>query len=87
MKYLEELKPGSLFVLNNEKFILTADFKEYKNQKSKKMSINLETGFVNWVLEDAIVDTLDLYYRDKDANIIALKEHKNEYTEKGQNIS
>jgi|688.fasta_scaffold42993_3 hypothetical protein len=87
MKYLEELKPGALFVLNNEKFILTADFKQYKNQKSKKMAINLETGFVNWVLEDAIVEILDLYYRDKDANIIALKERKNEYVEKGQDIS
>jgi hypothetical protein len=87
MKYLEELNPGSLFVMNGDKFILSADFKQYKDQKSKKMAINITTGFVNWIVDDAIVDTLDLYYRDKDANIIALKEYKNEYTEKGHNIS
>ena len=86
MKYLEELNPGDLFVWNNSKFILTTDFKQKKKDKSQKMAINIINGFIQWIVEDAIVEDLDLYYRDKDANIVALKERKNEYTEKNNNF-
>jgi hypothetical protein len=87
MKYLEELKPGDLFLVGSKRFILTGDFKSTKSQKTKKMSIDIETGFVSWLDEDSIVESLDLYYRDKDGNILALKEHKNEYTDKTTNLS
>jgi hypothetical protein len=87
MKYLEELKPGDLFLMDKKRFILTGDFKSTKDQKTKKMSIDIETGFANWLVEDSVVESLDLYYRDKDGNILALKEHKNEYTDKTPNIS
>ena len=71
---------------NNDKFILTTDFKKSKEDKSKKMAINIHNGFVQWIMEDAVVEDLDLYYRDKDANIVALKERKNEYTEKNSHF-
>jgi hypothetical protein len=87
MKYLEELKPGDLFSMDKKRFILTGDFKSTNDQKTKKMSIDIETGFVNWLIEDSVVELLDLYYRDRDGNILALKEHKNEYTDKTPNIS
>jgi hypothetical protein len=87
MKYLEELNSGDLFLWNNDKFILTTDFKKSKEDKSKKMAINIHNGFIQWIIEDAIVEDLDLYYRDKDANIVALKERKNEYTEKNSHFS
>jgi hypothetical protein len=87
MKYLEELKPGDLFLIDKKRFILTGDFKSTKDQKTKKMSIDIETGFASWLVEDSVVESLDLYYRDKDGNILALKEHKNEYTDKTPNIS
>jgi hypothetical protein len=86
MKYLEELNAGDLFLWNNDKFILTTDFKQSKEDKSKKMAINIQNGSVQWIIEDAIIEDLDLYYRDKDANIVALKERKNEYTEKNNNF-
>jgi len=87
MKYLEELKPGDLFLIDKKRFILTGDFKSTKDQKTKKMSIDIQTGFASWLVEDSVVESLDLYYRDKDGNILALKEHKNEYTDKTPNIS
>jgi hypothetical protein len=87
MKFLEEIESGSLFIWNNSRFILTSDYKEYKDKKSTKMSVNIDTGNIQWIISDAMVEELDLYYRDKDSNIIALKERKNEYSEKNTNIS
>lgn len=82
MKYVEELKPGDLFLVNNERFILTSDFRLSKEDKYKRLSVNISNGFLQWVEDDKIVESLDLYFRDKEGNIIALKEIKNEYSEK-----
>lgn len=82
MKYIEELKPGDLFLVNNERFILTSDFRLSKEDKYKRLSVNISNGFLQWVEDDKIVESLDLYFRDKEGNIIALKEIKNEYSEK-----
>lgn len=82
MKYIEELKPGDLFLVNNERFILTSDFRLSKEDKYKRLSVNVSNGFLQWVEDDKIVESLDLYFRDKEGNIIALKEIKNEYSEK-----
>ncbi len=80
-KYLEELSPGDLFVVNDNHFILTADFTNPKSSKAQRMCISVTNGFVSWINNDTIVATVDLYYRDSDSNIIALKEYKNEYKE------
>lgn len=86
MKYIEELKPGDLFLLKNERFILTSDFRLSKDNRYKRLSININTGFLHWFDDNNIVDNLDLYFRDKEGNIIALKEIKNEYSEKTSNL-
>ena len=86
MKYLEELKPGDLFTINGRRFILTSDFRSDKNLKSKKLSIDIENGFPNWIMDDTIVEVLDLYYRDTEGHIISLKEYNNEYTDKTNHV-
>jgi hypothetical protein len=86
MKYIEELKPGDLFILKNERFILTRDFKLSTNNLYKRLSVNINTGFLQWLDDNDIVDSVDLYFRDKEGNIIALKEIKNEYSEKTSDI-
>lgn len=86
MKYVEELKPGDLFLLKNDRFILTSDYKISSENRQKRLSVNINNGFLQWIDDDAAVEVTDLYYRDKDANIIALKEIKNEYSEKTTNL-
>jgi hypothetical protein len=86
MKYIEELKPGDLFMLKNERFILTRDFKLSTNNLYKRLSVNINTGFLQWLDDNNIVDSVDLYFRDKEGNIIALKEIKNEYSEKTSDL-
>lgn len=78
MKYLEEIKPGQLFSYKENRFILTSDF----TKSNKRSCISLNNGFVSWLPDNTVVDLLDLYYRDQDGNIVAVKEYKNEYTEK-----
>ncbi|NBU33506.1 hypothetical protein EB118_18135 [bacterium] len=75
MKYLEELVPGSIFLYNNNKYFLSADFKINKSQ-TKKLCLNFENGYSQWLDANTMVDLLDLYYRDIDGNILSLKEFK-----------
>lgn len=86
MKYVEELKPGDLFLVKNDRFILTSDYKISKSNRYKRLSVNVNNGFLQWIDDGEAVDVLDLYYRDKEGNIIALKEIKNEYSEKTTNL-
>lgn len=86
MKYVEELKPGDLFLIKNERFILTSDFRLSKENKYKRLSVNISNGFLQWIEDDKIVESLDLYFRDKEGNILAIKETKNEYSDKTTNL-
>jgi hypothetical protein len=81
MKYLEELIVGDLFVYKNEYFILTCDFKIIKGNR-KYLCVSIKNGFSHWMEGNTSIEILDLYFRDKEGNIIAVKERKNEYTEK-----
>lgn len=78
MKYLEELSPGDLFVFQNKRFILTSNFKQKKNDAIHYEAISIIDGMPRWFIAASIVDLLDLYYRDKDGNILLLKEFKDE---------
>lgn len=81
MKYIEELNPGDLFISNlNQRFILTADFKT-RDSKKYHCAVSLENGFLHWIPTDDIVDIADLYYRDKENNILLVKEYRNESIE------
>lgn len=86
MKYVEELKAGDLIIFENKKFILTSDYRSDKNKTIKRLAVNIENGFLHWLRNEDIVNILDLYIRDKEGNILALKEIKNEYSEKNSNI-
>lgn len=83
MKYLEELKPGQLFSYKNDRFVLTSDY----TKSNKRSCISLNNGFVHWLLDNTIVELLELYYRDQDGNIVAVKEYKNEYSEEAKKFS
>ena len=85
MKYLEELIPGDLFSYKNEYFILTCDFRNIKDNK-KYLCMSINNGFSNWMEGNTSVEILDLYFRDKEGNIIAVKERKNEYNEKTKEL-
>lgn len=83
MKYLEELKPGQLFSYKDNRFILTSDF----NRSNKRLCISLTNGFANWLLDNTLVELLDLYYRDQEGNLVAVKEYQNEYNKKTEKFS
>lgn len=74
MKYIEELKPGDLFDYQNQKFILTTDYKQKQDKKIHYGSISLIDGSSRWLAADSMVKTIDLYYRDAENNILLLKE-------------
>ena len=73
MKYLEELNNGDFFILENNKFLLTADFKQ-KRDDIYRMCVNTNSGLIKWVNNSEMVEYLDLYFRDVDGNILPLKE-------------
>lgn len=72
MKYTEELSIGDCFILNNQFFISTNDFKK----NGDRYCVNLSTGCGNWISPDAEVSCIDIFTLDKDNNIIAIKERK-----------
>lgn len=78
MKYIEELKPGDLFAYKDCKFLLTSNFKRKSNNTIHYEAIALDNGSSRWLAADYIVDVVDLYYRDKEGNILLLKEFKDE---------
>ena len=86
MKYLEELNNGDIFILNNNKFILSGDFKN-KNNKIQKMCVCIGNGVVQWFDGGTIVERLDLYYRDTDGNILPLKDFPKNDLSQNSNIS
>jgi hypothetical protein len=69
MKYLEELNPGDSMELNNEYYIVTSDFKN----DGSKMCVSLKTGFCRYLKPDAIVNSLPLYFLDKESNVVPIK--------------
>lgn len=86
MKYLEELTPGSFFSYNNEKFLLTSDFRSNKDQK-KFNCINISNGSNRWIEDNTTVEVIYLYYQDEEKNLVLLKEYEhNEDFEKNKNI-
>jgi hypothetical protein len=70
MKYIEELDAGSIFDLNNNRYVLGADFKSNGN----RMCINIKNGFVQWLASNEVVNQIELYYRDEEGNILPVKE-------------
>lgn len=73
MKYLEEISPGDCFFYQNDKFILTSDFK-VRDCRKHLLSISVSNGFPKWLMDDSVVEEISLYYIDNEKNIVPLKE-------------
>ena len=70
MKYIEELEAGELFLVDKNKYILSADFKS----NGSRMGVALNNGQIRWFKPDTICHIQDLYYRDEENNILLVKE-------------
>lgn len=81
MKYIEEIKPGDIFLWKKQRYVLSSDYRPFKNGSTRHMSVSIENGTCKWFKSDEIVEILDLYYRDKDGNILLVKEYKDDNPE------
>ena len=81
MKYIEEIQPGDIFIWKKQRYVLSSDFRPFKNNKTRHMSVSIDSGTCKWFQSTEEVEILDLYYRDKDGNILLVKEYKNDSTE------
>jgi hypothetical protein len=69
MKYVEELNSGDAFVVKDQSFVLTSDF---KNNGARK-AINLNDGMCKWFDANCMCEFIDLFMLDKNNNIIKIK--------------
>ena len=76
-KYIEELSNGDAFILNNNTYILSSDFKK----NGERLSMSLTDGNSRWVKPNEMIEAVQLFIMDKDNNIIAIKESKKEHVD------
>jgi hypothetical protein len=69
MKYLEEINHGECFLVGNELYLLTADFRS----NNQKLCYSLNTGFAHWFNDQEMVESCPLFRLDANNNIIPLK--------------
>jgi hypothetical protein len=81
--YIEELDNGDSFILDNDKFVITCDYKSTGN----RLCINLINGSSRWLGSNTIVDKVQLFILDKDNNLIAIKETQKDGSSKDKSIS
>lgn len=74
MKYIEELAPGDCFTFNNNKYLLTSDFKS----SGTRLSYSLNNGSPKWFEANTMVSQEPIYILDKNNNIIAIKQYTQE---------
>lgn len=82
MKYIEELEHGDCFSYNNQKFLLTADFKS----SGDRLCYNLINGSSSWMKSNSMVDVCPIYTLDDNNNISPVKQTKN-VSHQTQNLS
>tara|TARA_Y100000385_G_C12782831_1_gene504245 strand:- start:115 stop:363 length:249 start_codon:yes stop_codon:yes gene_type:complete len=80
MKYIEEINPGDVFIWKEKRYVLSSDFRPFKNNKTRHMSIAIENGVCKWFASDEAVEIAELFYRDKEGNILLVKEFKDDST-------
>lgn len=68
-QYLEELNNGDSFFLDSICYILTTDFKK----NGQRLAVSINDGNLRWFEGSTITENNQLYYMDKDNNIIPLK--------------
>ena len=85
MKYIEEITPGDIFIWKNKRYVLSSDYRPFKQGKTRHMSISIENGTCKWLPSDEMIELAELFYRDKECNILLVKEFKDDST-KDKNI-
>lgn len=70
--FIEELDHGDCFQYSNTIYVLTSDSRSNGN----KLCIDLKTGNSRWLQSDTIINKIQIFFTDKDSNIIAIKETK-----------
>jgi len=78
MKYIEEIKPGDIFIWKNQRYVLSADYRPYKNGVTRHMSVCITNGLCKWFQSNEVIDLLELFYRDKEGNILLVKEYRDD---------
>lgn len=68
--YIEELESGDCFEFEQNKYLLTKDFKNNGN----RLCSSLIDGSSRWLKGDTIVHKIHLFTMDLDNNVIAIKE-------------
>lgn len=71
------MENGECFMCSNELYIITSDFRKNKDIYEKK-TVSIKNGTCRWMSHNTIVEKIDLFYRDKDNNILLCKEFKDE---------
>lgn len=72
MNYIEELVNGDTFLIKEERFIASTDFKK----NGSRLCISLDDGSHRWFGPSEIINKISVYYIDNDNNIVPIKEHK-----------
>lgn len=68
-QYIEELKNGDCFFLDLACYVLTTDFKK----NGQRLAVSLNDGSMRWFEGSTITENNQLYYMDKENNIIPIK--------------
>jgi hypothetical protein len=68
-KYVEELEGGDVFLLNNEYFSVSTDYKK----NGDKMCVSLKSGNIKWVAGNSVIDHTAIYTMDSENNLVSIK--------------
>jgi hypothetical protein len=81
-KFIEELVAGDIFELEDQKFVITSDFKK----NGERLCVNLHSGNVRWFKSDSHVIHINLYAMDSNNNFHPIKEIKSDVSTKNPSI-
>ena len=57
-KYIEEVAPGDIFQIRNNKYILSSDYRKTKDNIKKK-AISITDGLSYWFDNNIMTETID----------------------------
>jgi hypothetical protein len=76
MKYLEELNNGDKFIYNNNCYLITSDYKNYK-EDIQRLCIDMHRGNTLWLMNNTIIEQIFVFYQNKENILIEIKNEKN----------
>jgi hypothetical protein len=72
MKYIELVNSGNCINHNNCYYIVTSDFKK----NGQRLCISITDGSSRWLEPNTMIEIIQLFYTDKDNNIVPFIETK-----------